>query len=183
MKLKKKENLDSLLVWDQHFPGLAAVFVWVCESLHRLLFILTVWHHNSRSRTLETAPPYQHNTVLKLCHCLIFTEIPGLPLNFKEINWIQFSSPVKSLSDFFHCLTAHKLELVKFIMIQMFFLRLRNRPGCGYYGTWVNVVFVLSSSVKLGSVGIAMWSLRFVAGDIFCCMVCIYVCVKKTKRN
>lgn len=26
-----------------------------------------------------------------------------------------------------------------------------------------------------------MWSLRFVAGDIFCVMVCIYVCVKKNK--
>lgn len=31
-KRKKKENLDSLLVWDQHFPGLAAVSVWVCVS-------------------------------------------------------------------------------------------------------------------------------------------------------
>lgn len=28
-----------------------------------------------------------------------------------------------------------------------------------------------------------MWSLRFVAGDIFCCMVCIYVCVKKDKKE
>lgn len=36
--------------------------------------------------TLETVSPYQLNTVLKLCHCLVFTEIPGLPLNSKEIN-------------------------------------------------------------------------------------------------
>lgn len=72
------------------------------RNLHCLLFMLTVWHHDSRSRTLETVSPYQHNTVLKLCHCLVFTEIPGLPLNSKEINWIQFSSPVLHLlSDFF----------------------------------------------------------------------------------
>lgn len=37
-KRKKKENLDSLLVWDQHFPGLAAVSVWVCEKF--TLFIV-----------------------------------------------------------------------------------------------------------------------------------------------
>lgn len=37
MKLKK-ENLDSLLFWDQHFPGLAAVSVWVCEKF--TLFIV-----------------------------------------------------------------------------------------------------------------------------------------------
>lgn len=46
-------------------------------------------------------------------------------------------------------------------------------PPFNVYGTWVRVVLVLSSSVRLGSVGTAMWSLRFVAGDIFCCIVWI----------
>lgn len=138
--------------------------VWV---LRCLLFMLIVWHHDSRSRTLETVSPYQYNTVLKLCHCLVFTEIPGLPLNSKEINWIQFSSPVLHLlSDFFHCLTAHRL--VKFITTQMFFhLHIANimAPGlmsyscspvpsslapselqCGLYALWL-VTFSVAWSV------------------------------------
>lgn len=93
-----------------------------------------------------------------------------------------FESCVKSMSDFFTVWQHINWNLLNSSWHKCFFL-FRNCPRCGYYGTWVNVVFVLSSSVKLGSVGIAMWSLRFVAGDIFCCMVCIYVCVKKTKRK
>lgn len=93
-----------------------------------------------------------------------------------------FESCVKSMSDFFTVWQHINWNLLNSSWHKCFFL-FRNCPRCGYYGTWVNVVFVLSSSVKLGSVGIAMWSLRFVAGDIFCCMVCIYVCVKKTKTK
>lgn len=93
-----------------------------------------------------------------------------------------FESCVKSMSDFSTAWQHINWNLLNSSWHKCFFL-FRNCPRCGYYGTWVNVVFVLSSSVKLGSVGIAMWSLRFVAGDIFCCMVCIYVCVKKTKMK
>lgn len=163
-----------MLVWDQHFPGLAAVFVWVCESLHRLLFILTVWHHNSRSRTLETAPPYQHNTVLKLCHCLIFTEIPGLPLNFKDINWISFLVLLNHCQTFFTVWLHINLNLLNSLWYKCFSLDLEivqvadiMAPGlmlyscspvpsslaplesqCGLYALWL-VTFSVAWSVYM----------------------------------
>lgn len=89
MKLKKKKELKISIHCSSEintFQDLLQCLSEFVRVLHCLLFMLTVWHHDSRFRTLETVPPYQHNTVLKLCHCLIFTEIPGLPLDFKEIN-------------------------------------------------------------------------------------------------
>lgn len=71
MKLKKEKrkkisiHCSSEINTFQDLLQCLSESVWV---LHCVLFMLTVWHHESRSRTLETVSPYQLNTVLKLCH-------------------------------------------------------------------------------------------------------------------
>lgn len=91
------------------------------RNLHCLLFMLTVWHHDSRSRTLETVSPYQHNTVLKLCHvlsCIHRNSWSAFQFQRNQLNSV-FESCFTFVVRLFHCLTAHKL--VKFITTQMFF--------------------------------------------------------------
>lgn len=71
MKLKREKRKKISIHCSSEINTFQDLLQCLSESvrnLHCLLFMLTVWHHESRSRTLETVSPYQHNTVLKLCH-------------------------------------------------------------------------------------------------------------------
>lgn len=132
--------------------------------------MLTVWHHDSRSRTLETVSPYQHNTVLKLCHvlsCIHRNSWSAFQFQRNQLNSV-FESCFTFVVRLFHCLAAHKL--VKFITTQMFFhFHVANimAPGlmsylcspapsslapselqCGLYALWL-VTFSVSWSVYM----------------------------------
>lgn len=181
MKLKKEKKRKSRFIARLR-STLSRTCCSVCLSLWE---IYTVYCSCSLygtmipdPETLETVSPYQLNTVLKLCHCLVFTEIPGLPLNSKEINSIQFSSPVLHLlSDFFHCLTAHKL--VKFITTQMFFhFHVANimAPGLMSY-----LCFLVLSNLALSELQCGLYALWLVTFSV-AWSVCMSV-YKKQRWN
>lgn len=106
-KRQKRKNLDSLLVWDQHFPGLAAVSVWVCEK-----FTLFIVHAHCMAPRFQIPNSWdsfsdQLNTVLKLCHlsCIHRNSWSASQFQRNQLNSV-FESCFTFVVRLFHCLTA-----------------------------------------------------------------------------
>lgn len=196
MKLKKEKKKKISIHCSSEINTFQDLLQCLSESvrnLHCLLFMLTVWHHDSRSRTLETVSPYQLNTVLKLCHlsCIHRNSWSASQFQRNQLNSV-FESCFTFVVRLFHCLTAHKL--VKFITTQMFFhFHVANimAPGlmsylcspvpsslapselqCGLYALWL-VTFSVSWSVYMSEIEHHRWLAWLGTGVGISCAGCL----------